>query len=133
MAAKATKATSELALFDRLSRLTFLQATKLLGPDGKRFLHAGGAWEIDLDEQVELSSDAFRLRLDGTVVTISLSPAARDRIDWSCDACDLPCEHAGAAFSLILEEKLALGLTVTLPGEAALDTLARSLASLLAR
>jgi SNF2 family DNA or RNA helicase len=123
MAAKATKATSELTLFDRLSRLTFREAAKLLGPDGKRLLHAGGAREIDIDEQVELSADAFRLRLDGTAVTISLSPAARDRIDWSCDACDLPCEHAGAAFSLLLEEKLALGLSAPPPERVPIERL----------
>src|SRR5258708_19176281 len=38
------------------------------------------------------------------------SPAARNRLEWCCDSCDSPCEHVGAAFSLILEEKLALGL-----------------------
>lgn len=119
----ATKATSELTLFDRLSRLTFLQAAKLLGPDGKQLLQAGGAWEIDLEEQVELKADAFRLRLDGTAVTLSLSPAARDRLEWSCDACQLPCEHAGAAFSLILEEKLALGLSAPPPERAPIERL----------
>ncbi len=123
MRTQTTKATSELTLFDRLSRLTFLQATKLLGQDGKQLLHAGGTWEIDLDEQVELRHDAFRLHLGEATVTIRLDPAARDRLAWSCDACDLPCEHAGAAFSVILEEKLTLGLSAPPPERVPIEQL----------
>jgi hypothetical protein len=33
-----TKPSAELTLFDTLSRLTFLKATTLLGPDGKRLI-----------------------------------------------------------------------------------------------
>jgi superfamily II DNA or RNA helicase len=44
-----------------------------------------------------------------------VSPAARGRLAWHCDTCDIPCVHAGAAFSLILEEKLALGLAAAPP------------------
>lgn len=118
-----TKASSELTLFDKLSRLRFVQAAKLLGPDGTRLLHAGGAYEIDLEEQVELKNDAFRLRLDGSTVTVSLAAAARDRIQWECSTCDVPCEHAGAAFSLILEEKLALGLSAPPPERLPIESL----------
>jgi SNF2-related domain/Helicase conserved C-terminal domain/SWIM zinc finger len=105
-----TKASSELTLFDRLSRLSFNSAAKLLGPEGNRLMTAGGKYDIDLFTQVQLDGDRFRLTLDGSVVTLSLNAAVRDRLEWRCDTCEVPCEHAGAAFSLILEEKLALGL-----------------------
>jgi SNF2-related domain/Helicase conserved C-terminal domain/SWIM zinc finger len=105
-----TKPSAELTLFDTLSRLTFVRATKLLGAEGDHLIAAGGKYDIDITTQVKFDQDRFRLAVDSTTVTLSLSPAARNRLDWHCDKCDVPCEHAGAAFSLILEEKLALGL-----------------------
>jgi len=118
-----TKPSSDLTLFDRLSRLTFVQAAQLLGPDGKRLIHAGGAYDIDIGEDVELRKDAFRLGLDAAAVTISLAPEARDRLYWRCDGCDVPCEHVGAALSLILEEKLSLGLSAPPPERVPLESL----------
>jgi hypothetical protein len=108
-----TKKSTELTLFDALSRLSFTQAVKLLGPDGRRLVHAGGAHDIDIANDVELNGARFRVRVDGTRVTVTLDPAARDRLRWKCDRCGLACEHAGAAFSLVLEEKLSLGLSAT--------------------
>ena len=103
-----TKPSAELTLFDTLSRLTFTSVTKLLGAEGDRLIAAGGKYDIDIATQVKFDRDRFRLAVDSTTVTLALSPAARDRLEWRCSACNVPCEHAGAAFSLILEEKLAL-------------------------
>jgi superfamily II DNA or RNA helicase len=97
-------------LRDRLSRLTFRQACKLLGPEGARLIRAGGRHEIVIEEQVFQQGDLFQLRLPGATVSITLMATARDRIHWNCTACTEPCEHVGAAFSLALEEKTALGL-----------------------
>jgi len=106
-----TKKASELTLKDRLSRLTFRRACKLLGPDGERLIRQGGKHEVeDFLEQVELMENRFRLRLPGATVSILLADDARQRLRWECSACQGACEHAGAAFSLILEEKMALGL-----------------------
>src|SRR5882672_1951612 len=113
-----TKPSPELTLFDKLSRLTFLQATKLLGPNGSDLIAAGGKYDIDVTTQVAFDRERFRLAVDSAAVTLTLSPAARDRLEWRCDACEVPCEHAGAAFSLILEEKLALGLAGAPPARA---------------
>src|SRR5260370_11450124 len=113
-----TKPTAELTLFDTLSGLSFTRAAKLLGPKGNRLIATGGKFEIDLTTQVKFDRDMFRLTLDGAAVTLTLSPAARHRLEWRCDACEVPCEHAGAAFSLILEEKLALGLARAPPARA---------------
>ena len=113
-----TKPSAQLTLFDTLSRLTFSGAAKLLGPKGNRLIATGGKFDIDLTTQVKFDRDMFRLTLDGAAVTLTLSPAARHRLEWRCDACEVPCEHAGAAFSLILEEKLALGLAGAPPARA---------------
>jgi|GEM_PF-2400950 len=100
----------ELTLKDRLSRLTFAQACKLLGPDAGQLIRTGGKHEISIDEQVYLGDDLFRLSMNGAVVTITPMAAARQRLHWNCTRCDGACEHVGAAFSLILEEKVPLGL-----------------------
>ncbi|MDB6158849.1 MAG: helicase, superfamily [Gammaproteobacteria bacterium] len=117
-----TKPSAELTLFDTLSRLTFVRATKLLGADGNNLIAAGGKYDIDIATQVKFDRDRFRLTVDSTGVTLALSPAARNRIEWHCDTCDVPCEHAGAAFSLILEEKLALGLADAPPERAPVES-----------
>jgi superfamily II DNA or RNA helicase len=117
-----TKPSAELTLFDTLSRLTFVRATKLLGTNGNNLIAAGGKYDIDITAQVKFDRDRFRLAIDSTAVTLALSPAARSRLEWHCDTCDVPCEHAGAAFSLILEEKLALGLADAPPERAPVES-----------
>ncbi|MQA92445.1 MAG: helicase [Gemmatimonas sp.] len=119
----ADESTARVTLFDKLSRLTLAQAVKLLGSDGKRLLHAGGAYEVDLNEGVELTGDAFRVWFPDAQVEISLNPAAMYSLDWSCDACDRSCAHVGSVFSLILEEKLALGLSTTPPERVPIESL----------
>ena len=99
-----------LTLKDRLSRLTFRQACRLLGSEGESLIRKGGQYEIDLDEQVYLGDDLFRVRLRDAVVTVTLMAQARQRLHWNCTQCNGICDHVGAAFSLILEEKMALGL-----------------------
>jgi len=104
-------AKKELTLKDRLSRLTFGQACKLLGDNGNKLIMQGGKFPIEpLEERVYLGDDLFRLSVDGAVVTITLMAEARRRLHFNCTVCQGACEHIGAAFSLILEEKTALGL-----------------------
>ncbi|HEX6506008.1 MAG TPA: DEAD/DEAH box helicase, partial [Chloroflexota bacterium] len=117
-----TKPSAELTLFDTLSRLTLVRATKLLGADSDHLIAAGGKYDIDITTQVKFDRDRFRLTLDSSTVTLALSPAARNCLEWSCNTCDMPCEHAGAAFSLILEEKLALGLADAPPERAPVES-----------
>jgi len=100
-----------LTLKDRLSRLTFAQACKLLGADGNKLIMKGGKFGIpSIEENVYLGDDLFRLSVDGAVVTITLMAEARNRLHFNCNRCDTVCEHVGAAFALILEEKTVLGL-----------------------
>ena len=110
-----TKPTGELTLHDRLSRLSYAQACQLLGPRGVALLRAGGAVEIQIDEQVRQSDDRFVLELPGVRVDVTLASGGRFGLAYACSACSSACEHAGAAFSLILEEKLALGLAAPPP------------------
>jgi superfamily II DNA or RNA helicase len=105
-----TKKPSALTLRDRLSHLSFLPACKLLGERAKALLREGGALDVDPSEQVTLSDDRFVLRLPEAQVAIELSDESPMRLRVRCSACREACVHAGAAVSLVLEEKLALGL-----------------------
>jgi len=118
-----TKPRHRLTLKDRLSRLTFQQACKYVGEEGRQLIQQGGQREICLDEQVYLRGDLFRLKLPEAVVTITLKSSAKNRLHWNCTACEFPCEHAGAAFSLILEEKTALGLAAPPPERVPVESL----------
>ena len=78
-------------------------------------IRLGGGREIDIDQDVYLGGDLFRLRLNGAVVTITQMAEADQRLHWNCTQCPAACEHVGAALSLILEEKMALGLAAPPP------------------
>ena len=109
------KKSKDLTLKDKLSRLTFTQACELLGGpvEGKKLLFAGGKLGIaKWDEQVYLGGDLFRLSLpnEEAIVTITLRQDKVKRLLLNCDKCDAPCEHLGAALSVILECKSSLGL-----------------------
>ena len=120
---RATSGNQDLTLRDRLSRLTFAQACKLLGPNADRLIRAGGAREIQIEQQVYLGDDLFRLSLNGAVATITLLAEARQQLHWHCTRCQGVCEHVGAAFSLILEEKVALGLAAPPPERVPIESL----------
>ncbi len=114
-------------LRDRLSRLTHAQAVKLLGSDGQRLLREGGQYEILVDEQVFLGDDLLRVSFPDeaiatrngdqpTVATITLMASARDRLHLHCTQCEqAACHHTAAVLSLVLDEKLALGLAAEPP------------------
>jgi superfamily II DNA or RNA helicase len=114
---------TNLTLKDRLSRLTHYRACALLGPQGSRLIQLGGKREIDLDEDVKLSDEALTLTLPDAVATLTLDPAARDKLAWRCTACHDACEHVGAALSLVLEEKMSLGLAAPPPERVAVESL----------
>lgn len=118
-----TRKTSELTFKDRLSRLTYMQACKLLGAKGAKLIQIGGGYDVVLDEQVYLGRNLFRLKLPDAVATLTLKSEAPGRLAWNCTACFGACQHVGAAFSLVLEEKTALGLAQPPPERAPAETL----------
>jgi superfamily II DNA or RNA helicase len=113
-------------LRDKLSHLSFLQACKLLGPQGRELIMEGGKFEIDLYAQVTLDDRHFRLDLEEAVVTIGLSNDKRQRFDLRCSFCNGACVHQGAALSLVLEEKLALGLSAPPPERTPMESLSEA-------
>jgi hypothetical protein len=132
---RVTKKSAELTLPDKLSRLSYAQTLKLLGSDAPKLLRAGAKWDFRLDEDVYLGEDAFRLRfplasggsVSVPVVTIRLMSEAYGRLHWSCTGCESLCEHVGAAFSLILDEKMALGLAAPPPERVPVESLEQEL------
>jgi superfamily II DNA or RNA helicase len=110
-------------LKDKLSHLTYRQACKLLGPQGEKLITQGGKYDIDLSEQVVLQRDLFQLNLGEAVVKIYLDSAKNQRLNFQCSACTTACHHLGAAVSLILEEKLALGLAAPPPERTPIESL----------
>ena len=110
-------------LKDKLSHLTYRQACKLLGVQGDKLLSLGGKYDIDISERVSLKGDVFRLDLAEAVVTIRLDPKKNQCLDLKCSMCSTSCEHLGAALSLILEEKLSLGLSAPPPERTPIESL----------
>src|SRR5882724_269095 len=113
-----TLPSKKLTLKDRLSRLTFVEACKILGPRGKELIQKPAEeWNIKVHRDVYLGDDLFRLRFPYSedprqplIVTLTLMAETHHRLHWNCTHCHQACEHVGAAVSLILEEKLTLGL-----------------------
>jgi hypothetical protein len=110
-------------LRDRLAHLTYKEACKLLGPRGQQFISLGGKYEIDIDEQVTSERNLFRLQLGDAIVSVTPSPEKPRSLHFSCSQCGHTCEHVGAAFSLILEEKLSLGLSASPPERLPVESL----------
>src|SRR6266566_240044 len=118
------KKSTALTLIDKLSRLSYQQTLKLLGSDAPRLLRAGDKWDFRLEEDVYLGPDLFRLKFppaageresERVIVMISLVETSYNRLQWHCTACESLCEHVGAAFAFILDEKMTLGLAAPPP------------------
>jgi superfamily II DNA or RNA helicase len=119
-----TKPIHKLTFHDRLSRLNFDQAAKLLGEEGRKLILQGAQREIDVKEDVRLTGDLLRVRFhDGAVGTLTLLSEAVARLHWNCTACDTACEHVGAMFSMLLESKMQLGLAAPPPERTAVASL----------
>src|SRR5213594_4175344 len=125
------KKSTELTLIDKLSRLSYQQTLKLLGSDGPMLLRAGDSWDFRIEEDVYLNEDLFRLKFplapgeteSPPVVTISLMDPSNGRLRWNCTVCESLCEHVGAAFSFILDEKMTLGLAAPPPERVPVESL----------
>ncbi len=109
-----TKPSAQLTLHDKLSRLNLLQAKKLLGPAASAQLARAGREEIDIASQVLFTADQFQVVYPTrqVVVTLSLHPGHRNRLQMACsDDGEEADYYCAATLALLLEEKLALGLS----------------------
>jgi superfamily II DNA or RNA helicase len=115
------KPSHKLSFRDRLSRLSFGQACKLMGEQGKKLILRAAHREIDIREHVRFSEELLRVSFpDGrggteAIATLSLAVDPRDQLAWACDRCFRACEHVAAVFSLVLESKSQLGLATPPP------------------
>ena len=118
-----TRSPKELTFRDVLSRLSHVQACRLLGPEGSRLIMQGGKFEVDIAEQVELTDTTLTVRFPEAVATLQFAPDVRGRLRWHCTRCRKACDHIGALFSLVLEEKTPLGLAVPPDADVPLERL----------
>ncbi len=110
-----TKPSHKLTLHDKLSRLNIIQAKKLLGEAAAALLPKAGREEIDIAAQVLFTADQFQVVYPAkqVVVTLALHPSYKDRLQIVCShEGDIADYFRAATISLILEEKLALGLSM---------------------
>ena len=110
-------------LKDILSHLDYRTACKLLGPEGDRLIRRGGKWDIDPAGHVSIDSRRLVVQVGAATVTVEDDPAFPKRLHFTCSACDAPCEHMGAAFSFVLEEKMLLGLAAPPPEDVPMESL----------
>ena len=102
-----TKPGRELTLHDRLSQLDFLGACKLLGPGGAALIRRGGQLEPDVLTPIPVSATRAVIRIKRVDVALWLADDRPRRLRWQCSRCESACEHIGAAFSAVLEDKIA--------------------------
>ena len=123
------KPSKRLTLKDRLSRLNFVLACKLLGENGRKLIQQGAKREVNVGEDVYLGGDLLRVKFqhpDGSpeaIATLTHMSDTREKLHWHCDHCREACEHVGAMFSLVLEEKTLLGLAAAPPERAPIEEL----------
>ncbi len=105
-----------LTMRDRMSHLSFEGACKLLGPQGKRLLLEGGAFELEAPADLRIDDREAVVVWDRsdpnrrTSARLVLDPASRAQLRATCTACDVACRHVGGLLAHILENKSGLGL-----------------------
>ncbi|MBC2716354.1 MAG: DEAD/DEAH box helicase [Desulfobacteraceae bacterium] len=112
-----------ITLKDKLSHLSYPEACKLLGAKGKQLIIQGGKYDVDVFDQVTINENYFELNLGEAVVAISMNSEKHQKLDINCSVCHGFCEHKGAAISLILEEKMTLGLSAPPPERIPMESL----------
>ncbi len=108
-----------LTLRDRLSHLSFDDACKILGPEGKRLLIRGGSLELSSPDDLRIDKNEVRIQWEpgprGLSSRLFFDPSARGALRAECSACTNACEHVGGLLSILLEQKTDLGLATPPP------------------
>lgn len=117
--AKKQRRPRRIGIRDRLGQLTYHAACRLMGDDdGEAKLRRGGRFEIDLPRDVRLGGDMLRVSVPDfdlpagqanvSVVEMANKPKG---LHLNCEECEGRCDHVAAVLGLVLDEKLALGLS----------------------
>src|SRR5262245_3843139 len=112
-----TKRSGFLSMRDRLSHLSFDEACKILGTEGKRLLVRGGGLELASPDLLRIDEAEARIEWErgGPSSRIFFDPAARGRLRAECSHCTDACIHVGGLLSILLEQKTDLGLAAPPP------------------
>jgi superfamily II DNA or RNA helicase len=102
-----------MTLRDRLARLTFNGAIKILGTSrGNILLREGGQIPLDASANAILGDNVMRVRFeDGTHTSLLEDAAALNKIRFVCSCGKSACVHTGAVLAMVLDDKEGLGLT----------------------
>jgi len=118
--AKAGRGKRRIGIRDRLGRLTYRGACRLLADEHEEAearLRKGGRFEINLPRDVYLGGDTLRVNvpdpdLDGfATVTIVEMTSKPQGLHVNCERCEIRCDHISAVLGMLLDEKLTLGLS----------------------
>ena len=111
---------SRIGIRDRLGQLTYRAACRLMGDeDGEVRLRQGAKFEINIAEDVFLGGDTLRVTVSDTAIreqpraTVIINEMTNqpNGLNLTCDQCHVRCEHIAATLMMVLEDKMALGLS----------------------
>ena len=106
---------------DRLSHLSFAEACKILGPEGKRLLIRGASLELESPDDLRIDDREARVSWEpgrrGLSSRVFFDPHTSGRLRVECSGCSRACVHVGGLLSILLEQKSNLGLAAP-PSEA---------------
>lgn len=108
-----------IGLRDRLGRLTWHAVRRLIGENGQERLRKAGDFSIDIATDVIMGGDTLRVSVADPMlgakrvarVTFVEMTSKPKGLHYECDCCPGLCDHVAAVFSMLLEDKLALGLS----------------------
>lgn len=117
--AKTRRSTRRIGIRDRLGQLTYRAVCRLMSDErGEQRLREGGRFEIDLPRDVYLGGDTLRVKVPDpelptqqAVVTIVEMTDKPKGLHLHCDQCEDRCDHLAAVLGMVLDDKLALGLS----------------------
>lgn len=111
------RSAKRIGLRDRLGRLTYRAACRLLGAEGAARLRQASRFEV-VSDQVRIVGDTLRasvidLDLSEGQAMVSIVEMAKkpEGLHLHCEVCKTVCEHVAATLNFVLEEKLLLGLS----------------------
>ncbi|MEZ6090124.1 MAG: hypothetical protein R3C05_19270 [Pirellulaceae bacterium] len=106
---------------DRLGRLTYRGACRMMATDsedGPTRLRGGSRFDINIARDVHLGGDILRVNVSDpnldrgyAIVTIVEQTRQPSGLLTNCDQCQSRCEHTAAVLSMVLDDRMTLGLS----------------------